>query len=86
MMQDPSKSPSIKFGRAFTNHLVRIWNLRITNPHEDILLWDDDVSGTYRLPKYNPAVAGAFSCLLVVHLVLTPVPRSMNPLPRLGLF
>lgn len=62
-MQDPSKSPSIKFGKAFTNYLIRIWNLRITHPYEYILLWDDDVSGVYRLPKYNPAVAGAFALL-----------------------
>ena len=70
MMQDPSKSPSIKFGTAFTRHLIRIWNVRITHPFKDILLWDDDVSGAYRIPKYNPAVAGAFAYSLLDYFFL----------------
>ena len=57
MMQDPSKSPSIHFGTAFTRHLIRVWNLRISHPAEDILLWDDDVSGAYhRLPYLASAI------------------------------
>ena len=70
MMQDPSKSPEIHFGQAFNKHLVRIWNLRITHPYEDILLWDDDVSGAYRLPKYHPSVAGAFAFSLLDYFFL----------------
>ena len=80
MMQDPSKSPSIKFGKAFTNHLIRIWNLRITHPYEDILLWDYDVSGTYRLPKYNTAVFGAFVFTLInyfFYLLLVPLAQTL---------
>ena len=70
MMQDPSKSPDIHFGQAFNKHLIRIWNLRITHPSEDILLWDDDVSGAYRLPKYHPDVAAAFSYSILNYFFL----------------
>ena len=70
MLQDPSKRPSIKFGKAFNNHLIRIWNLRITHPYENILLWDDDVPGAYRLPKYNAAAAGASAFALLNHFFL----------------
>ena len=70
MIQDPDKSPSINFGDAFMRHLIRIWNLRITHPYEDILIWDDDVSGAYRIPKYNPAIAGAFSYALLNYFFL----------------
>ena len=61
MMQHPEKSPKIVFGTAFLQHLIRIYNLRISYPNTDILLWDDDVSGAYRIPKYHPNVAGAFA-------------------------
>ena len=70
MMQDPSKSPDIHFGTAFMRHLVRIWNLRITHPHKEIYVWDDDVSGAYRVPKYHPNVAGAFAYAILNFLFL----------------
>jgi len=56
--------PPIWYGSAFSRHLVRIWNLRISYPYCDIFLWDDDVSGAFRLVKYNPEVVGAFAANL----------------------
>ena len=56
--------PPIWYGSAFRRHLLRIWNLRISYPLEDILLWDDDVSGAFRLIKYNPEIASAFAAIL----------------------
>jgi len=56
--------PPIWYGTAFQRHLTRIWNLRISFPLEDILLWDDDVSGAFRLIKYNPEIAAAFAAIL----------------------
>ena len=38
--------------------------MRITHPTNEIFLWDDDLSGAYRIPKYQPDVAGAFSYAL----------------------
>eukprot|EP00957_Ditylum_brightwellii_P146445 11150355-Ditylum_brightwellii.AAC.1 len=40
--------PEVTFEAAMTNHLIRIWNLRISYPNEDILLWDDDATGAFR--------------------------------------
>jgi len=56
--------PPIWYGTAFFRHLTRIWNLRISYPLKDILLWDDDVSGASRLIKYNPEIAAAFAAIL----------------------
>jgi len=56
--------PPIWYGSAFFRHLIRIWNLRISYPFCDIFLWDDDVSGAFRLVKYNPEVVGAFAANL----------------------
>jgi len=63
-----SDEPPIWYGSAFVRHLTRIWNLRITYPDTEIYLWDDDVAGAFRLIKYNPYVASAFSA--IVHNVL----------------
>jgi len=56
--------PPIWYGSAFSRHLIRVWNLRISYPYCDIFLWDDDVSGAFRLVKYNPEVVGAFAANL----------------------
>jgi len=55
--------PPIWYSSAFARHLVRIWNLRISYPNLEIYLWDDDVAGAFRLVKYNPYIASAFSAV-----------------------
>ena len=35
-------------------HLVQIYNLRISYPHTDILLFDDDAAGAFRHVKFHP--------------------------------
>ena len=47
-MQKPALSPESVFGTSLLNHLTRLYNLRITYTDQDILVWDDDVAGTYR--------------------------------------
>lgn len=42
---------------AFVRHLIQIYNLRISYPREEIFLFDDDVSGSFKLTKYHPDVA-----------------------------
>jgi len=64
--------PQIYYGTAFLRHLERIWNLRITYPTLLIFLWDDDVSGAFRIVKYNPEIVGAFSAI-VGHRLWVPV-------------
>ena len=60
-----SDEPPIWYGSAFVRHLTRIWNLRISYPHTEIYLWDDDVAGAFRLVKYNPYIAAAFSAIVL---------------------
>ena len=64
MSTNPVTAPPIEYGKKFFMHLVRIWNLRISHPNEDIFLWDDDVSGAFRQGKYNPEIASAFSFVI----------------------
>jgi len=56
--------PPIYYGSALYRHLSWIWNLRISYPDQIIYLWDDDVSGAFRIVKYNPEVASAFSAMV----------------------
>ena len=69
-MQDQSRSPNIYFDTAFVSHLIRVYYCCISYPTVDIVLWDNDVSGAYRLPKYNPAVASAFAYAILSWLML----------------
>ena len=64
-MQDRSRSTTIHFGTSFLKHLIRIWNIRIIYPSQDIFIWDDDISGTYTIPKYNPSVAESFAYAII---------------------
>ena len=43
MMLTNETEPQIIYGSTFERHLESIWNLRITYPSSDILLFDDDV-------------------------------------------
>lgn len=56
-----SDEPPTDIGTALTRHIARIWNLRITFPSEDILLWDDDVKSAFRHVRYHLSVIAAFA-------------------------
>ena len=82
--------PDIIYGSAFTRHLESIWNLRITYPTQDILLFDDDVKGAFRHTKYHPDVASAFS-FIIENLLYIPLgstfgsvtsPSDFEPIAR----
>ena len=60
--------PDIIYGTTFQRHLETIWNLRISYPQSDILLFDDDVKGAFRHCKYHPDVASAFAFIISQHL------------------
>ena len=64
MMLNHQTEPKIMYGFTFQNHLQHLWNMRISYPNEDILLFDDDVKGAFRQCKYHPNVASAFSFII----------------------
>jgi len=63
--------PEVTFGQALPKHLIRIWNLRISYPEKDILLWDDDATGAFRQCKLHPDIAQVFS-FIIEQLLFVP--------------
>ncbi|KAG7368827.1 hypothetical protein IV203_031570 [Nitzschia inconspicua] len=53
---DKHNEPTLQFPGSFRRLLVWIWNLRISYPHEPILIGDNDICGAFRLVKFNPDV------------------------------
>ena len=58
---DVTREFNLHYGTCFARHLRWIWNLRVSYPQTDILLWDDDASGAFRNAKYHPDVCLAFA-------------------------
>jgi hypothetical protein len=56
--------PPIFFATSFQSFLIWIYNLRISYPHQEIYVGDDDVSGAFRHNKYHPNVVG-MHCYLI---------------------
>lgn len=52
------------FGDTLLKLLVRVWNLRITYPTEDIVIHANDVKSCFRQLKHHPDVVGAFSYII----------------------
>jgi hypothetical protein len=63
-------NPTIHYGSAFMRALVWLWNLRITFPHEDILMLTDDISGAFRRVLYHPDLAVCFAAVWRNFLIL----------------
>ena len=70
MMLDRITDPKIVYGDSFDRHLVRIYNLRLTHPNEEIYLFDDDAKEVFRRPKYHPDVASAFVFRISSYLMI----------------
>ena len=56
--------PELVFGHTFVKNLIRIYNLRITFPLLEILLWDDDASSAFRNIKHHPDIAAAYAFII----------------------
>ena len=83
MLSDPELEPKIKYGSTFLRHLQRIWKLRISYPNRDLYLWDDDITGAFRLIKYNPDIASTFAANIMGTLwILTGQVFGSNTSPQ----
>ena len=56
--------PALYFADAFDETLVWLWNLRISYPHREIYLADDDAGGAFRHSKQNPNVVAMHAALV----------------------
>eukprot|EP00957_Ditylum_brightwellii_P071161 5408658-Ditylum_brightwellii.AAC.1 len=63
--------PEVTFGQSLPKHLIRIWDLRISYPEDDILLWDDDTNGAFRQCKLHPDIVQVFS-FIIEELLFVP--------------
>ena len=90
MMLSHATEPEIVYGTTFMRHLENIWNLRITHPTKELLLFDDDVKGAFRHCKYHPDLASAFS-FIISNLLYIPLggtfgsitsPANFEPIAR----
>ena len=55
--------PPLTFATAELEFMIWMYNLRITYPWLEIYIADDDVSGAFRLMKYNPDLVGLHTSL-----------------------
>ena len=65
---DLCKEHTITFARAWHDHLVRIYNLRITFPDEELYTAKDDAAGAFRQPKYHPNIISAKAFIIGPYL------------------
>ena len=59
------------YGKVLERLLIRIWNLRVTYPNQDIVIHANDVKSCFRQLKHHPDVAGAFSYIIEDMLYLS---------------
>jgi len=85
MMLSNQTEPEIVFGHTFEKHLESIWNLRITYPHSDILLFDDDVKGAFRHSKYHPDIASDFA-FIIEQFLFIPMGGTFGSITSLANF
>ena len=53
--------PPTYYATAQTRHWRHIWNLRISHPRTDILLYKDDINSAFHRVRYHPDIAAAFA-------------------------
>jgi hypothetical protein len=65
---DKTNEPPLTFASAFVATLTWIWNLRITYPHLEIYVCDDDITNTFRQIKYPPNLV-RLHCKIANHVM-----------------
>ena len=72
--KDPVQCPPTFYASAQMCHWTHIWNLRAKYPHEEILLYKDDINAAFHRERYPPDVSCAYSYVwsewLVIHIGL----------------
>ena len=90
MMLNHDSEPEIIYGTTFQRYLTYLWNMRISLPTQDIMIFDDDVKGAFRHCKYHPDVTSAFSFIIQYLLFISlggtfgsiVTPSNFEPIAR----
>eukprot|EP00957_Ditylum_brightwellii_P059641 4527291-Ditylum_brightwellii.AAC.1 len=69
--------PMVTFDQALTNHLIKIWNLRIIYSFQNILLCDEDISGCFCHCKLHPDTAPVY-CFIITALLFLPCSNAFG--------
>ena len=85
MMLSQDTGPEIIYGSSFMKHVEIIWNLRITYPFLNLLLFDDDVKGAFRYDKCHPDTTSSFS-FIVSNLMFIPLGGTFGSITSLANF
>ena len=71
---DPVQCPPTFYASAQRRHWTHIWNLRVTHPREEIVLYKDDINAAFHRGRYHPDAASAYSYVwlewLIIHVGL----------------
>ena len=77
---DPVQCPPTHYASAQMRHWTHIWNLRITHPRDEIVLYKDDINAAFHRARYHPDAAAAHSYVwtwwLIIHVGLVFGTRS----------
>ena len=68
--KDPLSMPPVHYQSALQRLWKRIYNLRITQPNEDIIVYKDDLVSAFRRLRYHPDIATAYSFVLDSFLII----------------
>mgnify|MGYP005694889421 CR=1 FL=1 len=71
---DPIQCPPTFYATAQQRHWSHIWNLRISHPTEEIVLYKDDINAAFHRARYHPDIAAAYAYVwgrwLIIHIGL----------------
>ena len=74
---DLSKEPTITFAHVWHDHLVHIYNLRISFPDTELYIAEDDVAGAFCQPKYHPNIISA-NAFNIGHYLFVPTGKTFG--------
>jgi hypothetical protein len=63
-MTNKINEPPLYFPKTLKEFFTWIWNLRISYPHEEIYIGDDNATGAFRHVKYNPNLVAMHASLV----------------------
>ena len=69
-IQDTTAVPKTHYASAQVRHWAHIWNLRISSPTIEILLYKDDINSAFHRCRYHPDIAVAYAYVWGMWLVI----------------